>query len=256
MSYFLADRPLAEGLEFTFAGEEAQHLLASRRTRSGERFAVQDPDGRRFLAEVLRAGRREAAVRVVAPLALPEPPPVAVTLLQAAVKEKALELIVQKATELGVVAIRVFPAEHGTVPHRVLGGDKAIDRWHRIAWEACKQSDRPAPPALHALPHLAAALADEAGAASTGAAAGVAPAAPPPLRLVLEPTGDVTLGRALAEAAAAAVHLLVGPEGGLSAGEVAQAEAAGFRPVRLGGTTLRAETAAIAACAVALYGGR
>lgn len=254
MSYFLSDRPLAEGMIVPLAGEEAEHLLKSRRVRPGERFDLQDPGGRRFSAEVVALERKAATVRVFEPLAPPPPPPVRVTLLAAAVKDKAADLMVQKATEMGAQALVFFPAGHShpsrgaqapresrstrkpPAPGKNQGSRKNLSRWERIAWEACKQSGRQFPPAISVAAGLEPVLAHWA---SGGGAQGwlLQPGGAPPPR----------------PAPGSGVHILVGPEGGFDAEENATALTAGFVPVGMGGNTLRAETAALAACALALF---
>ncbi|MDH4247482.1 MAG: 16S rRNA (uracil(1498)-N(3))-methyltransferase [Deltaproteobacteria bacterium] len=246
MSYFLSGQTLHSGLEFDFSGEEASHLLSSRRTRAGEQFVVQDPQGQRFLAEVIRVERRQARVRVLEPVAPPPMPPSSVWLFQAAVKEKALEFIIQKGTELGMAELVVFPSAHSTLPHRALQNPMNAQRWERIAWEACKQSDRVSPPGIRTVPDLSAALA---------LAATLSPGA----GFLLQAGANQTLARALSELQptglqrGAMVRLLVGPEGGWTPEEVQQAQHARWDPVRLGHAVLRAETAALAACTLAVY---
>ena len=189
---------------------------------------------------------RRATVRVLEELPLPAPPPLSLHLLQAAVKDKAAELIVQKATELGAATVSFFPSANSPGSLKHLAAPKALARWETIAAEACKQCDRQFPPALAVLPDLAAALAKN-GAAS--------------ISWLLHPGGG-SAAEALENREPApspcrgqsAARVLVGPEGGFSEAEVAQARAAGFTPVGLGGNTLRAETAALAACALLLLG--
>ena len=246
MTYFLHDAPLESGARVELRGEEAHHLLRVRRVRVGERFALQDPQGRRFEAELLAAERHGASVTILAPLPVPPAPPLRVTLLQAAVKDKAAELLIEKCTELGVAALCFFPAARSIVAHAALAGEKTRARWQRMALEACKQSDRQFPPAIAVARDLSAALA----AHPAGATAGADPA----LGWVLDPGAERTAAGTLRGVAPAALHVLIGPEGGLTGDEVAAATAAGYAPVRLGGTILRAETAALAACALALLG--
>jgi 16S rRNA (uracil1498-N3)-methyltransferase len=246
MTYFLHDAPLAPGQSVELRGEEAHHLLAVRRIRVGERFALQDPAGRRFEAELSGAERRSARAIVGAALPVPAPPPVRVTLLQAAVKDKAAEALIEKCTELGVAALVFFAAEHGSVAHAALASPKARARWERIAWEACRQCDRQFPPPIAALPGLAAALQAHPVPGAAGARG-----------WVLHPGAERSAAQTLRETSSGpspALHVLVGPEGGLSAAELDAARGAGYTPVRLGGTILRAETAALAACALAVLG--
>ncbi len=247
MTFFLAPAPLELGGTATLAAEEAAHLLKSRRYKAGERFALQDPLGRRYLAELLRAGPHEAQVRAVAPCPVPALPALRLELWMAAVKDKAAELVVQKATELGVAAVTFFQARHTPVAEEDLAAPRTAARFKRIAWEACKQCDRQFPPALDFAPSLAALL-PQAAKMGWG--------------WVLDPNGVPAAQAArLPPAAGAETHpvavsavLLVGPEGGLTPEELFAARDARLIPVSLGRLTLRAETAALAGCAVALLG--
>ena len=244
-------------------GEESRHLLKSRRMRPGERFELQGPDGRRFAAEVLSVGRNGASVAVREALPVPPLPRLRVTLLQAAVKDKAAEFIVQKSTEMGVTAICFFPSENTALPRKMqaAAGQTAQNqtaRWERIAWEACKQSGRQFPPHIANVPGLEALLRDhpvEAGSETRGwlLHPGTAPGMGEAHGMAAAPGPGALMGKWQADSPQA-LYILVGPEGGFSESEVAAALAAGYSPAGLGGTILRAETAALAACAVALLG--
>lgn len=247
MSYFLYDAPLHPGQTVPFQGEEARHLLKSRRMRNGERFALQDPAGSRFSAELVDIRRDTATVTIIAPLPLPAPPRRQVALIQGAVKEKATDWIIQKGTELGLARLAFFTSHHGTVTNKSLGSPKTRIRWERIAWEACKQSDRQFPPEIEVEDALASVL------TSLGPGSGGR-------RWLLDPEASQSIGEALAgldsqgRAGENSLHLLVGPEGGLSSREKELAREAGFIAVGMGGNILRAETAALAACALSLLG--
>jgi len=240
MSYFLAPQALSSGQTFTLEGEEAGHLLKSRRLRAGDLFAVQDCDGRRYSAEVLEVRRHAAVVRAIHPVPVPELPPVRLCLIFAAVKDKALELVLQKATELGVAEIVLFPADHSPVARDDFHSPKALARWERILREACKQCDRQFPPVLRAAKDLDTAI-QISGAAD--------------LRLTLDPRAETSAAQCIAEAhLAKTATVLVGPEGGFSPEEIGRSEQAGFRPATLGGLILRADTAAIAMAALIVLG--
>ncbi len=243
MPYFLCQVPLRTGKTLTLEGVEAEHIIKSRRIRQGERFALQDPAGLRCLAELLNSESRRATVRVGEHLPVPPPPPVAVTLLQAAIKEKAAEWVIQKGTELGVAAIHFFPSLNTALPSREASPAIAA-RWERIAWEACKQCDRQFPPEIGTLPGLEAALAQ----GKPGGAAWL-------LHPSAEPAGREAFAGEAGQAVPRTARVLVGPEGGFTPEEAVRAETAGFRPVKLGENLLRAETAALAACSLILFGG-
>ena len=216
---------------------------------------LQGPDGHRFTCTVVNVARRELVVSVGEQLTPPPLPSRHVVLLQAAVKEKAADLIVQKVTELGIAALWFFPAERSTVAHKVLASAHQRERWERMAWEACKQCDRQGPPELRILPDWHSALAEAA----------------PFTRWMLEASApdnsagllhaDALLANAKTENARPArpepggtLTLLVGPEGGLTNTERQEALSQGWQALALGRTVLRAETAALAACSLALFG--
>ncbi|MDH5752410.1 MAG: 16S rRNA (uracil(1498)-N(3))-methyltransferase, partial [Deltaproteobacteria bacterium] len=203
MSYFYSGQDLNPGMKFEFSGEEARHLLSSRRVRPGERFLLQDPRGRRFQAELEAAGGRSALVRVLEEVVVPARNALRLTLMQALVKDKALELIIQKCTELGVERLVFFHGDNSTMPRKKSGGTKVPERWERIASEACKQCDRVWPPGMSLQGNLEEALREEAGEGQ---------------RFLLAASADTDLGAALGGAGQpeSPVTLLVGPEGGLT----------------------------------------
>ncbi|HUJ76536.1 MAG TPA: RsmE family RNA methyltransferase, partial [bacterium] len=226
MSYFLAPQALHAGDVVWLEGDEAAHILKSRRLRHGERLALQDPGGARFSAELVQAQRGRAQVRILEPQPIPALPPLGLALAVACVKEKALELVLQKATELGVASVHVFASQHSPVAYDELAAPRTLARWQRIAGEASKQCGRQFPPSLACWADLPALL--RAGRL-------------PQPGWVLHPDAPpaATLERPVHEAS-----VLVGPEGGFTPPELEQLRAAGFPSVSLGHLVLRTETAA------------
>jgi 16S rRNA (uracil1498-N3)-methyltransferase len=158
----------------------------------------------------------------------------ALSLLFALAKGEKSDLVVQKATELGVARLCPWSAERSVVKLDAEKGAERAERWRRIAEEAARQCGRADVPVVEAPVALAAALA----------------AVPAGHRLVvLHGPGGAPLGT-LGLEEAPGVALVVGPEGGLTEGELKACEAAGARRGSLGPRTLRAETAAIAGLAV------
>ncbi len=250
MSYFLSGHLLQPGTLTKLAGDEARHAKGSRRLRPGDSLVLQDAGGDRFRAVLEQSGAGVLHVRVGERMAAPRLPSVRLVLLQAAVKLKAAEWIVQKATELGVADLRFFPSANSPVATKELKSGKTLSRWERIAWEACKQSDRQHPPVLGVSDDLAAALCyPGCGAGRKDSSGG--------RRWLLHPEGEIAAG-ALHQrgdtAPPASAWLLVGPEGGFTTDEVAQAQARGFTPVQLGELVLRTETAVVAGCTLMLFG--
>lgn len=158
-----------------------------------------------------------------------------------------MDLVVEKATELGVGAIQPFVAARSQA--RALAATR-LERWARIARAACEQCGRTIVPEIRACVSFDALLASLAPGATTWllqpmpAASGDAAALP-----AAAATRDAEPS---AVPGAAPLTIVVGPEGGLESAESARLLAAGARPLTLGPRVLRFETAAIAALAVAL----
>lgn len=214
---------------------EAHHAMNVMRLGVGD--AVELFDGRGAAADgtIVEASRGEVSVRVVSrrpPVARPGP---VIHLAFAVPKGKRLDWLLEKATELAAGSLTPVGFEHSVVDPGELAGAKR-ERWIGRCVSAAKQSGLDWLPELHTPQPLTDFLArfTEAGwvglVGSAGADAGSVKQAL--ASISTEPARDVCL--------------LVGPEGGLTTAEYAATRQAGFTPVRLGRTTLRIETAAIA----------
>ncbi len=216
--------------------DDQHYLLHVRRLKVGDAFEVFDGQGGRYPAVIdsdpghATLGTRRSDPGRAGP---------SLELWQGLPKSDKLDLIIQKATELGVARIVPLTAER-SVPR--LTGERSsgkAERWRRIATEAARQCGRADVPEVLA-PHDFTAFVRRAG--ETGVAAGV----------LYEGGSERSLRSFLAAVQApAAIVLAVGPEGGFAPGEVDAAIAAGIPLLTLGSTILRAETAAIVACALA-----
>ncbi len=218
----------------TLSGQEARHLAQVLRLQSGEvveffdgtgcivqaQLAELAPD--RVTAQVLAARREE-------PEAFPR-----LVLVQALLKGKKMDLVVQKANELGASAL--VPLVTRFCEKRE-GSEAALARWQRILIESCKQCRRAVPMRIEAVQALA--EADFSWAAT---------------RLVAW-EGEKKQGLPLVRLGADSgpICLIVGPEGGLHADEVAHLVAQDFTAFSLGAQVLRAETAALAAVSLIRY---
>jgi len=212
--------------ETALTGDEAHHLSQVLRIRSGETITVFDGLGRRAMAEVRDVSRKHVTILLGEIHHIPAPLP-AITLVQAVPKGKNMDLIVQKAVELGVSSIQPLITRHTIVQP----GEGKAEKWRRVALEACKQcgQDR--------LPDIAEPLAFQEWirrplAGGLPLIASLAPGARPLRDVLREHPGT------------ASASMLVGPEGDFSADETAAAIDAGFIPVTLGDIVLRVETAA------------
>jgi 16S rRNA (uracil1498-N3)-methyltransferase len=215
------------------SGDDAQHLTRVLRVEIGERYEISD-NRNVYLAEVEVARKSHVVFQTISKLQIVEPP-VQLVLCASLIKFDHFEWMIEKATELGVV--RIVPVI-STRTERGLekAADKRVERWRRIALEASQQSRR-----AH-LPIVDSPVRWE-GALSIAAA----------YRYVLEENpGARPFAAAFPEARVHSdeVALLVGPEGGWTEEERADFSPAGWTPVSLGPSVLRAETAAIAGLAI------
>ena len=219
--------PVADWSSAALTGDEAKHFAQVLRGRAGDTITVFDGMGRRAEAEVLSASKNEVRLKLHE-ASVPAPPLPTITLAQAIPKGKTMDLIVQKAVELGVARIQPLVTRNTVVQP----GEGKSDKWRRTALEACKQCGQ------DTLPDIADAVPFDdwlAGHESAGLKiiASLAPGARP-VRDVLRDhpgTRDATL--------------LIGPEGDFAAAETEAARTAGFVPVTLGDIVLRVETAAL-----------
>ncbi len=213
-------------------GDEARHLTQVLRVEVGQRFEISDNE-RVWLAEIESARKEHVVFRILEPVEVAEPA-VHIDLYVALIKFDHLELIIGKATELGVrsiTPIETVRSERGLER----AAEKRIARWRRIGHEASQQSRRAhLPEIVEPVPFS------------------VVLSAPADRRLFLdeERTGAPILGELKLHALGDTVALLVGPEGGWVEGEREAAVSAGWRAVSLGSQILRAETAAIGALAI------
>jgi 16S rRNA (uracil1498-N3)-methyltransferase len=214
-------------------GPDAEHLVRVLRVEPGQRFEVSD-NRNVYLAEVETARKSVVEFRIVEPIAS-KPAPLPLTLMAALFKFDHFEWMIEKATELGVSAIQPVEAvrtERGLAQASV----KRSLRWERIALEASQQSRRDHLPRIERAIPFAKSL---QATADYRLLLDESPNAPPILRCL--PADRTTRPH---------IALLLGPEGGWSDEERAEAIAAGWQSCSLGSTILRAETAAIAALAV------
>lgn len=225
------------GADIPLPPDEAHHARRVLRLAPGDRVAIFDGAGGEWEAELVAPD----LARALRPIDAPVEPPRPFRLYQGLCRSDRIDQVVQKGTELGLAAIVVWTgARRADAPPPK---PARLERWRRIAAEACKQSGRRVLPAVEAIDALPAPPADVA-------AFLLDPLAPRPLGA---PAGGESGPAArVAASAAAAVWLAVGPESGLDPAEAEAAEQAGWTRAALGPRVLRAETAGIVATAVAL----
>ncbi len=211
---------LQEG-ENHLLGDEAQHLIKVLRVKVGAQIQAFDGQGRQADGEITSLTKTDLALELAAPYESTSESTLNVTLAVALLKGDKLSDVVRQATELGVNRILFFKSHYADVPE--LSKSK-LERLHKIAREAVKQSSRARTPTL------------ESGLS-------VHDLLLPKLTLVAHPYAKKNLADL---PAAQEVMIVTGPEGGLSEDEVMMLQAKGASAIRFGSRILRAETAPIA----------
>ncbi len=215
--------------------KEGRHAARVLRLKPGDEVELLDGAGHRHEGRIASVERHTVSVEVLRSSSVPRPPHV--ILAPAMLKGRAMDFLVQKATELGATEIRPLITERTVVRVDPADVEKRMEDWRATAIEACKQCGNPW------LPRMGGPLGLERFLASR----------PPGMLLVSALTGDPQLpgevfrGR---ERPAEAVTIVTGPEGDLTAGELDQLVIAGAISITLGPLVLRGETAALASLAI------
>jgi 16S rRNA (uracil1498-N3)-methyltransferase len=226
---WIADR--VEGGRAWLLGPNANHLFRVLRVKVGQEFDVA-ADGVLRSAKVVFASHDQVEFELGAEVESASLPQITVYL--SIFKFDRMEWALEKLTELGVARVVPMIAQR-TEEHLAKAAARRVERWRKIAREASQQARRVAPPEVADPVALKKAVLEEQGS-----------------RIVLAETEDQTSLKAVLAECPQPVALAFGPEGGWSGAELALFNAGGWKPASLGHTILRAETAAIAAVAVAM----
>lgn len=198
--------------------------------RLGSLVTLTGPEGKDFRGRVTHLSEREASIFVFDVFPSPTESSLEIVLLQALPDKERMELIIQKATELGVSAIFPYQSERSTSLGEREAKQKKAHRWQHIAVKAVQQCRRAKVPWVANCRSFEEVLKDcgEDG-----------------LKILLWEKEGEHLKNVLKQQSIEKVYVMVGPEGGFSEGEVQRAKGRGFLPVKLGQRILRTETAAM-----------
>jgi 16S rRNA (uracil1498-N3)-methyltransferase len=231
------DGPLTN--EVSIIGDDAYHLVRVLRVKPGDELVVVGQDGQ--ASEAVIHSVTTACVTAVLSSGIDRSvePPVSVWLAQGLPKGDKMDLVVQKAVEIGAQRIIPLATDHSVVRYDEAKQRSRAARWQKVAGEAGKQCGRGRIPEVTnviTLPELLAGL--EPGAT-----------------LLMLYEGETTNGirQVLGNYAGGTIVLLIGPEGGFSTTEVELCRKHGAQIVTMGPRILRTETAAIAALAIVMY---
>lgn len=220
---------LASGERICLDDSAANHVVRVLRLRPGATLRLFNGEGGEYVATLSDIGKRHVEVTIGPHHAIEVESPLAITLAQGVAKGERMDYVVQKAVELGVARIVPVISEHCAVNLSSDRQDKRLRHWQAVAISACEQCGR------NTVPQIVAPVPLDTWLARTDDA----------LRLVLDPRAEA--GMAHLKPTGSALTLLIGPEGGLSDGEITRATAHGYCGIRLGPRILRTETATVAA---------
>lgn len=232
--------PLAVQGEVALAPDAAHHASRVLRLKAGDAVVLFNGEGGEYTGAIARIDKQAVSVCVEDWIDIEREPPLDVTLVQAVSSADKMDLVLQKAVELGVRRIVVVQSARGVVRLDAARARKRLERWRQIIVGACEQCGRNRVPLL--APEVAS-LRDWLPALEEGTR-----------RWLLSPDADQSLRQT--ERPQGEIQLLIGPEGGFTDDEYRAARAEGFTPIRLGPRVLRTETAALAALSAmqALWG--
>ena len=237
MHRFFIPKPFKQEMQIT--GRDAHHIIDVLRMAPGDQLQVVADDGISFLGEIADIGTNTVTVSVQEILRETHEPDVRISLLQGLAKGEKMELIIQKAVEIGVADIFPVAMDHSVVVLDRSKVEKKTDRWQKIAEAAAKQSKRDVIPAVHEVMTLGQVLQKEKWDL---------------LLIAYESENQVSLKEALqTHKEAKTIGVIIGPEGGLSNEEVKAAQTAGGITMSLGRRILRTETAGLVAATAILY---
>lgn len=237
MSRFYIEERISVGDRTDIKDSEARHIRDVLRLKAGALVLLFDGSGAEFEGKIAAIGADSVSVNVVRIRETKTESPLEIIVGQGIPKADKMELIIQKGTELGVS--RIAPLLTERVVPRSFNVNK-LERWQRVAIEACKQSGRVKVPVI---------------VEPVGFKEFVTNADPLYLKLIpWEGEKGTSLKSALPEILdPAKVILIIGPEGGLSESEIGLARECGFIPVSLGKRILRTETVSLALISVIQY---
>jgi 16S rRNA (uracil1498-N3)-methyltransferase len=227
----------------TLSPEESHHALSVLRLQPGDALTVFDGKGREGRATVTVTEKNTLHYRVQTTHQSPTPN-FQLRLGQAVPKNKAMEFILQKGTELGLPTLYPLLSDRSVVQ---LDGEKAeskTGKWGQIALEACKQCGQNWLPDIHSPQTVAQFIDVQKSWGGLKLVASLQPDARPLHAVIADARQTGTWNN---------VTVLIGPEGDFTPSEIGTLRSAGYLPVSLGPTILRTETAALFTLGVLLY---
>ena len=222
-------------------GEDVKHMYKVLRLGSGDKISINDCMGREYIGEIVEISKSEVNIKLIEEIDLNNESSLSINLYQGLPKSAKMDLIVQKATELGVKKITPLITDRVELKSE-LGEFRKTDRWRRIALEACKQSKRSFIPQVETpieFNQLLLELKD--------------------IDLIVVPyenqegKGIKAMMNEISNANIKSAAVIIGPEGGFEKVEIEKLKAIGAHIITLGPRILRTETAGFVAVSILMY---
>lgn len=240
MPKFFADAADIGMKEITLRGDDARHIASVLRHRAGDQVTIGDGAGIDYECRLMDISPREVRAEILRFSESRTELKTRITLFQGLPKADKMELIIQKAVELGVHEITPFAAKRSIAaldkPDKAA---KKLERWQKISESAAKQSGRGIIPKIK--PPLSFSEAVTAARSMDGAI------------IPYELERERGIRDFIQDFSGGAAAVLIGPEGGFAPEEIDEARSAGIMCVTLGSRILRTETAGLFALSVLSY---
>lgn len=222
-------------------GDDVKHIYKVLRLNIGDKICINNCSGQEYLAEIKEIDKKEVKAQILEKMDTDNESSINVTIYQGLPKASKMDLIVQKNTELGVKEITPVITDRVVVKGE-LKEYKKVDRWNRIALEACKQSKRSYIPKINSPLEFDQMLEELSN-----------------FQLIVVPYenkkayGIKKLVEDIKELQIKNVAIVIGPEGGFEDKEIAKLQEMGAYIVTLGPRILRTETAGFTCLSIIMY---
>lgn len=220
--------PLKVGQSLPLDAKASHYLCTVLRLEAGRELVVFNGDGSEYCATLTHAHKKNANIQLVAKQEVTRESPLTSHLVIGVSRGERFDFVLQKAAELGVTEITPVFTERTEVRLKGERLEKKAEHWQQILISACEQCQRNVLPKINSAVDLQQLMQSPAQG----------------LALVLHHRSEHSIQSLLKPTS---VTLLIGPEGGLTDAEIAQAQAQNYVPLTLGPRVLRTETAPIVA---------
>lgn len=238
MQKFFVDRENINDSKVIITGDDIKHITKVLRKGIGDVLTVSDGHGMEYEVKIAQMDKGKIHADIIQKIQS-QMQTLEITLYQALPKSDKMDTIIQKCTELGIAKIVPYISEYTVVTIDDKKFDKKLERWRKIALEACKQCGRPIMPEIAQI-HGFDNLLNEINSYD--------------LSILAYEKENSSIKKLLSQSSSSKkIAVIVGPEGGFSSEEVRKITNHGAKSVGLGPRILRTETAGMAILCIIMY---